>query len=209
MASSHRAPKQWCLSKVETINSFENWKKNLLYTLSLDSNFAPFLADVIQWLKKTKSQPLRGLEADGDPIPLARRLTAWQKVKFLELMLGQIANYWLIISRSTLVKNSTSHEYIWQTIRKLFVLTIMILNYSLCYWTVTFKSVKSLSSAFKYFPLCFWFHFSRLNVVALKKRKRRSHASTGQRYCELACVICCSKPSVRHIVTVTRLLVIS
>ena len=27
MASSHRAPKQWCLSKVETITSFENWKQ--------------------------------------------------------------------------------------------------------------------------------------------------------------------------------------
>ena len=120
MASSHRAPKQWCLSKVETINSFENWKQNLLYTLSLDSNFAPFLADGVQWSKKTKAQPLRGLEADGDSIPLARRLTARQKVNFLELMLGQIANYCPIISRSTLVKNSTSLEYIWQTIRQHF-----------------------------------------------------------------------------------------
>ena len=120
MASSHRAPKQWCLSKVETINNFENWKQNMLYTLSLDSNFAPFLADGVQWLKKTKAQPLRGLEADGDSIPLARRLTARQKVNFLELMLGQIANYCPIISRSTLVKNSTSLEYIWQTIRQHF-----------------------------------------------------------------------------------------
>ena len=33
---------------VETINSFDNWKQNLLYTLSLDSNFAPFLADSVQ-----------------------------------------------------------------------------------------------------------------------------------------------------------------
>ena len=88
MASSHRAPKQWCLSKVETINGFENWKENLLYTLSLDSNFTPSLADCVHWLKKTKAQPLPGLVADGDPIPLARRLTARQKVNFLELMLG-------------------------------------------------------------------------------------------------------------------------
>ena len=55
MASTHRAPKQWCLSKVETINSFENWKQNLLYTLSLDSNFAPFLGDGVTWLKKKQS----------------------------------------------------------------------------------------------------------------------------------------------------------
>ena len=86
----------------------------------MDSNFAPFLADGVQWLKKTKAHPLRGLEADSDPVPLARRLTARQKVNFLELMLGQIANNCPIISRSTLVKNSTSLEYIWQTIRQRF-----------------------------------------------------------------------------------------
>ena len=120
MASTHRAPKQWCLSKVETINSFENWKQNLLYTLSLDSNFAPFLADGFTWLKKTKAQPLRGLENDGETVPLSRRLTARQKTNFLELMLGQIANYCPIISRSTLVKNSTSLEFIWQAIRQHF-----------------------------------------------------------------------------------------
>ena len=120
MASTHRAPKQWCLSKVETINSFENWKQNLLYTLSLDSNFAPFLADGVTWLKKPRAQPLRGLESDGEAVPLSRRLTARQKANFLELMLGQIANYCPIISRSTLVKNSTSLEFIWQTIRQHF-----------------------------------------------------------------------------------------
>ena len=35
-------------------------------------------------------------------------------------MLGQIANYCPIISRSTLVKNSTSLEFVWQTIRQHF-----------------------------------------------------------------------------------------
>ncbi|CAH3031329.1 unnamed protein product [Pocillopora meandrina] len=35
-------------------------------------------------------------------------------------MLGQIANYCPIISRNTLVKNSTSPEFIWQTIRQHF-----------------------------------------------------------------------------------------
>ena len=83
MASTHRAPKQWCLSKVETINSFENWKQNLLYTLSLDSNFAPFLGDGFTWLKKTKAQPLRGLESDDETVPLSRRLTARQKAYIL------------------------------------------------------------------------------------------------------------------------------
>jgi len=120
MASTHRAPKQWCLTKHETINSFENWKQNLIYTLSLDSNFAPFLAEGVTWLKKTKAQPTRGFQDDGSSVPTASRLTARQKVNFLELMLGQIANYCPIISRSSLVKNSTSLEFIWQTIRQHF-----------------------------------------------------------------------------------------
>ncbi|CAC5426728.1 unnamed protein product [Mytilus coruscus] len=43
--------------------------------------------------------------------------TREQKVSMLELMLGQMANYCPIISRNTVVKNSTSIENIWQTIR--------------------------------------------------------------------------------------------
>ena len=112
-----RAPKQWSLSKTETINSFENWRQNLVYTLSLDQNFAPFLIDGTSWLKKTKHAPLRGFENDANTIPEDRRRTAQQKVSHLELMLGQIANYCPVISRNTIVKNSTSCDNIWQTIR--------------------------------------------------------------------------------------------
>ena len=72
------------------------------------------------WLKKTKAQPLQGLENDGETVPPSRSLTARQKTNFLELMLGQIANYCPIISCSTLVKNSTSLEFIWQAIRQHF-----------------------------------------------------------------------------------------
>ena len=115
--SSNRAPKQWCLSKNETLTSFENWKQNLLYTLSLDANFAPFLGKGSSWLKKTRANPLRGYTDDGESILDARRRTATQKVNMLELMLGQIANYCPIISRNTIVKNSTCIGDIWQTIR--------------------------------------------------------------------------------------------
>ena len=120
MASTHRAPKQWCLTKTETINSFENWRQNLTYTLSLDSHFAQFLAEDCTWLKKTKAQPLRGFVSDDESVPEAHRLTAQQKVSFLELMLGQIANYCPIISRNTIVKSSTSLTTIWQAIRQHF-----------------------------------------------------------------------------------------
>lgn len=120
MASTHRAPKQWSLTKSETINSFENCRQNLIYTLSLDNNFAPFLADGASWGKKSKSQPLRGFEDDGQGVPEGRRQTAQQKTNFLELMLGQIANYCPIISRNTLVRNSKSIQGIWNIIQEHF-----------------------------------------------------------------------------------------
>ena len=113
-----RAPKQWCLSKIENVNSFENWKQNLIYTLSLDPNFAQFLIDGVQWGKKTRNSPLRGFRDDAADMPEERRRTAQQKVNMLELMLGQIANYCPVISRNTIVKNSTSIENIYG---KLFV----------------------------------------------------------------------------------------
>ncbi|MCG7875882.1 MAG: RNase H-like domain-containing protein [Candidatus Thiodiazotropha endolucinida] len=112
-----RAPKQWSLTKNETITSFEAWSQNLKYTLSLDPNFASFLIDGSTWLKKSAANPLRGFTDDADTVPEASRRTAAQKLTQLELMLGQIANYCPIISRSTIVKNSTSIAQIWQSIR--------------------------------------------------------------------------------------------
>jgi hypothetical protein len=91
--ASNRAPKQWPLTKQETITSFEAWRQNLQYTLSLDPNFAPFLIDGLTWLKKTTAAPLRGFENDADTVPVERRRTAEQKAARLELILGQIANY--------------------------------------------------------------------------------------------------------------------
>ena len=117
MTSTIRAPKQWCLTKTESINSFENWKQNLVYTLALDANFAPFLVEGAVWKKKTKAEPLRGFINDLEEVPVAQRRTAQQKVNMAELMLGQIANYCPIISRNTIVKNSTSIEFIWNAIR--------------------------------------------------------------------------------------------
>ena len=38
MAVSVRAPKQWCLTKIESINSFENWKQNLVHTREIASH---------------------------------------------------------------------------------------------------------------------------------------------------------------------------
>ena len=117
---SSRAPKQWTLTTNETINSYEAWRQNLKYILSLDQNFAPFLVDGVKWKKKSSTSPLRGFENDGETVPEEKRRTAEQKVTHLELMLGQIANYCPIISRSTFVNKSTSLDSIWQAIREHF-----------------------------------------------------------------------------------------
>ena len=115
--NSNTAPKQWSLTKNETITTFEGWRQNLQYSLSLDANFAPFLADTFTWLKKSSTAPTRGLESDGDDVPTTRRRNAFQKNLHLDLMLGQIANFCPVISRSSIVKNSTSISSVWQAIR--------------------------------------------------------------------------------------------
>ncbi|XP_078495652.1 uncharacterized protein LOC144751197 [Ciona intestinalis] len=112
-----RAPKQWCLTQKETINTFDNWKNNLLYILSSDPNFSPFLGDQVTWLKQNKNTPTRGLVSDNNEVPEANRKTEQQKVTQLNLMLGQIANFCPVISRNTIVKNSVSIPDIWQKIR--------------------------------------------------------------------------------------------
>ena len=117
---AQRAPRQWSLTKEESVNSFESWRQNLLYIFSLDHNFAPYLADGFTWQRKTAANPNRGLVADVAPVPEAQRKTAPQKSVQLDLFLGQIANYCPIISRNTIVKNSTSLPTIWQAIRQHF-----------------------------------------------------------------------------------------
>ena len=115
MTSTPRAPKQWKLTKDETINSFESWRQNLLYSFSQEKIFAPFLETT--WQKKTATNPHRGLQDDGSSVPEAKRLTATQKNTHLELLLGQIANFCPIVSRSSIIKNSVSLNDVWQKIR--------------------------------------------------------------------------------------------
>jgi len=116
--AQNRAPKQWMLTKNETITTFESWRQNLLYVLSLDDNFGIFLTADAAWEKKTNASPNRGFQADAAPIPEAKRRTAVQKSTSLDLMLGQIANFCPIISRNSIVKSSTSLGGIWQLLRQ-------------------------------------------------------------------------------------------
>ena len=109
--SNNRAPKQWPLTTNETLNSFKNWKENLVYTLSLDKSFAPFLKNGVTWQKQSTVAPTRGLTDDAAGTQNA--LTAAEKCATLNLMLGQIANYATIISR-----NHISLNDIWDKIRQ-------------------------------------------------------------------------------------------
>ena len=78
-----RAPKQWLLTKQETITSFEAWRQNLQYTLSLDPNFAGFLIDGFTWQNKTNAQPLQSFVDDGEDVAEANRRTAPKNVPIL------------------------------------------------------------------------------------------------------------------------------
>ena len=114
-----KAPKQWTLQKDESLNSYNNWKENLIYTLSLDKNFARFIKPDAKWGKVTASDSTRGLVDDGDEVTDAQnRLTGVQKLANLNLMLGQIANFATVISRNQITKNSVSLGDIWSKIRE-------------------------------------------------------------------------------------------
>ena len=116
--NSNRAPKQWSLTKNESITTFEAWRQNLQYSLYLDTNFVPFLADNFTWQKKpSTAPPERASLLMGKMSQLLTNVPPLRKNVHLELMLGQIANFCSVILRNTIVKNSTSVNSIWQAIR--------------------------------------------------------------------------------------------
>ena len=117
MANVQRAPKQRPLSQTETLISYETWKDNMVYILSLDPEFAPFLQPTVTWSKAEN----RGMTSDTSLPPAnPSGKTAAQKAIILERMLGQIANFCLVITRSTIVKKSTKLADIWSEIREYF-----------------------------------------------------------------------------------------
>ena len=116
MASNNRAPKQWSLTDNETLNSFKNWKENLLYTLSLDASFKPYLKPNVTWGKLTTSSPNRGFTDDDNSA--TNKQTKEEKTATLGSMLGLIANWATVISRNQIVERSVSLKDIWSKIRE-------------------------------------------------------------------------------------------
>jgi len=116
MGASPQAPKQWQLTKIGTITSYESSRQSLIYVLSLDKNFVPFRDAT--WQKQTAANPRRGITNYGTAVPEAQRLTTAQKNAHLDLLLSQIANFCPVISRNSIVKHSTSVNDTWQKIRQ-------------------------------------------------------------------------------------------
>ena len=102
-----KALKPWALTEYESITSFESWKSNIEFILGLEEKFQPFLQPNVTWRRYTKNCKNRGFTGQN----------AATKASNLELMLGQIANFAPVISRGTIVKNSTSLTSIWEAIR--------------------------------------------------------------------------------------------
>ena len=46
--NSNRSLKRWSIAKNETITTFEAWRQNLQYFLSLDANFARFKLTILR-----------------------------------------------------------------------------------------------------------------------------------------------------------------
>ena len=55
------APKQWKLTEDESFSSFTSWQHNLLYTLSRDAEFKPYLKAGATWGKLTVAKPNQGI----------------------------------------------------------------------------------------------------------------------------------------------------
>ena len=102
------AQTQWTLTEYESATTLETWRVNLMSILSLEEAFEPYLRRDVIWGRKTKTNPFRGFSgADAE-----------QQVSALETMLGLIANYAPIVSRGTIVKNSTSLNaiHVWKVL---------------------------------------------------------------------------------------------
>ena len=111
-SSAFRAPKPWQLTEQETINTFANWKSNVLYNLSLNNEFAPFLES--SWSKKSvANRGLRDLRENGEV-----KKTAIQQAIVLDRMLGLVAQFVPALLRSEIIKRSTSLAWIWDRLRK-------------------------------------------------------------------------------------------
>ena len=106
-------PKLRQLSPTETLASLEQWRQNVVYNLSLNASFTPYVDMVFG--KKSRSKPHRSLEADDTTVANAQ--TAAQKCVVVDLMLDQVANWAPLIARNDITRDCESLDQVWQVIR--------------------------------------------------------------------------------------------
>jgi hypothetical protein len=88
----------------------------MLYYLSQDKSFHPYLKDDVEWQKAASSNPDRGFTDDADTVE--NKQTAVQKVATLEQMLGLVSQWVPHYVANDIVYGSTSISSIWSCIRK-------------------------------------------------------------------------------------------
>lgn len=106
-------PKPWTLTEDETFASFPKWQSNLLYILSKDAAFAPFLLQGAKWLPKRPDAPCRGLVDLPDGAKTKKERLAVD----LEMMLTHISQWVPHYLSNEIVDESTSLPFVWQAIR--------------------------------------------------------------------------------------------
>ena len=126
--NSNKAPKQWSLTKNESITGYEAWRQNLQAS---QRQCRPLFSKRF-FVAETVIHSLRLIEKTSQPrvdVPLIRRTCTWSsyeyyvncghtnEMKMWSSQLGQIANFCPINSRNTFVKNSASVKSIWEAIR--------------------------------------------------------------------------------------------
>ena len=104
---SAKAQMQWTLTENESSTTLKAWIDHVVCTLSQEEIFTPFLRPDATWGKKTRKSPFRCFTGPD----AANRST------ILELMLQRIAMCAPAVFYHTIVKNSTSLDSIWQTMK--------------------------------------------------------------------------------------------
>lgn len=112
-AGNFRGPKPWMLTEEETFSSYSKWQANMVYTLSKDAEFVPFLHQNAKWLPLRPDTPCRGFKDQSD----GKKLKKEQLVANLNMMLTRLAQWVPHYLSSEIINESTSLSFVWQTIR--------------------------------------------------------------------------------------------
>ena len=117
--SSAVVPKNRYLNSVETITTFNSWRDNLIYILNMNREFDSFLLPNATWGKFSSTSPHRGFTDDeGHNADPPTGVSKEEKLRRLNLFLGQIANWATVISRNQIVKFSGSLKEVWGKLRE-------------------------------------------------------------------------------------------